>query len=276
MQINRSRYLALVVALGGVAAACSSSSSTGGGSDGGSSSSSGGSSGGSSSGGSSGSSSGGGTTLTPDTFVAQLPAAYCSVYFRCCKTTEIPNIPVLASNNLTTEAQCKASSAFTNALGFQCLPAEVNQYHAMTFDAQKAQACLSDLQNAPCTQGLVGELWGSANCKGAFVGSLPNGSTSCSIQHCGSYLASLYKPNSECASGDCNSTGVCASPHAVGGSCTSDSDCASGLYCDTGTSICQATLAAGATCLTSDQCQSPTLCYNATGSYACELVCTGQ
>ena len=56
MKINRSHYLALVAAIGGVAVACSSSPSTSGGStDGGSSGSSGGSSGGSGSGSSSGS-----------------------------------------------------------------------------------------------------------------------------------------------------------------------------------------------------------------------------
>lgn len=255
------RRIVALLSLAVASVACSSSSSPGGGEvDSGTQD--------------SGSGNDSGTSLTPDTFVAQLPAAYCSVYFRCCKTTEIPHVGILSANNITTQAQCTASSAVASALRFQCLPAEVNQYHAMTFDAQKAAACLSDIQNAPCGGGLVTELWGSTNCQGAFVGSLPLGSQ-CSASHCTVNLASASKPNSECASGDCNSSGVCANPSPIGGTCSTDSDCVSGSWCSSLRTCTKATAAGGA-CTQFDQCEFPQACFTSPGGgNACELVCTG-
>ncbi|WP_437317518.1 hypothetical protein [Sorangium sp. So ce385] len=226
----------------------------------------------------------GGPGPTAGDFFSRYAKALCDRTFACCDAA------TRAAHDLDASS-ADACASDLEAILVAVTGGEVNG----TFVPEKAEACLAEVDAAPCAElQILGVLLGvndgfTPSCLAAWDGSVPEGGTcatdwDCARDRCLYTGDASGQRTSACkakaAAGEpCSSTfdcdealrcdqpsppdeGTCAPRLAVGGSCEGSLDCQEELHCEDGT--CQARQQAGGPCASDGDCAAGTACDGAT------------
>ncbi|KYG08015.1 hypothetical protein BE21_26120 [Sorangium cellulosum] len=228
----------------------------------------------------------GGPEPTGSDFLSRYAKALCDRTFTCCDAA------TRAANDLDASSADACASDLEAILVAVTGGGEVNG----TFVPEKAEACLAEVDAAPCAElQILGVLLGvndgfTPSCLAAWDGAVPEGGTcatdwDCARDRCLYTGDATGQRTSACkaraAAGEpCSSTfdcdealrcdqpsppdeGTCAPRLAVGGSCKGSLDCQEELRCgEDGT--CQAREPAGGPCASDQDCAAGTACDGAT------------
>jgi hypothetical protein len=199
-------------------------------------------------------------TTTTQQFIDQLVSAECDFMVRC--------------SYLPDKSTCLAYVDRLSSPGTNSLAYAIDQGR-MTLNQSNLPACIAAFSNLSCTLGSSNSSTLNTPCDAAAVGTIASGGDCVFDGEC--------KPGLECDKGSCTASccpGVCVATKplaAVGGSCTSDSNCVDTAYCKlsynstTGSfdGICLARVATGAVCTDYGSCPGNAQCVGTTGSKTC-------
>jgi hypothetical protein len=131
------------------------------------------------------------------------------------------------------------------------------------YDAAKAGTCLDAFASFGCNQSSVNVA--PAACDETFTGTVPVGGACVSAQQC----ASATCETTACDGTTACCVGMCVAARvtvAEGGACGLDATCATGTFCDFGTSTCKRRGGAGTACVSSIACASGLTCVTSAGT----------
>lgn len=201
--------------------------------------------------------------LTGADIAEELWALVCDATFDC------PSPELLAlAGRYPSAAVCKATAppAFVNFPNFDKIRTRGNT----TFDATKAQTCLSAWSASFCESGFTAPV----ECEEIFVGSLPEGATCVDNPECADGRECDREPNAcegmcsnNCGEFNCLKTEYCSDSGCVqlgggGADCENLDECMAGLYCIS--SVCSVgdSTVAGADCQFAGECAGSQVCSN--------------
>jgi hypothetical protein len=185
---------------------------------------------------------GGGGSIAIGDLPHAIGGAYCNVAARC------GYLGVLESGLLHQAiTDCPAQfGAYFGDVGLPQLQAAVAN-GTIVYHGDRAQACIDQFNSASC--GALSA--GPGNCADVFEGTIATGQPCDLSEQCVSTYCDTSGGGTTCPRGTCRALA------AAGGSCTTDSQCMSGLYCAMGTGpmgTCTAEIASGGAC---DQTMNP-------------------
>ena len=231
-----------------------------------------------------------------DNFCSQIAEVACHNLYQCCAEGEIENY--LNVSDPRTESQCRDDLTKRCERSTAKLNDALDNKRA-TFDSKAMNDCLNALVAPSGTCATVDSMlpWVDACMTSAFVGAVADGAMCYATFECAgsdSYcspgqtctaLPTQNMPCSQfgCASGlYCAATATCQPLVAQGGMCTSSSQCAKDLFCDTSqtTPTCTALHDGGQRCTSNQSCKSnqcnPGTCSNSTSSCYTDAQCYGR
>lgn len=157
----------------------------------------------------------------------------------------------------TSVAECKANASINTEEFERSVEAGRTRY-----DEDKAADCLEALGDASCDSTAQNVRVQPQACRDAFRGTVADGGVCYNDEECLSENCTVPDCGMACCAGTCDMT---RAEVAIGGTCNGTTGpCASGSFCDSATSTCTALKAAGGTCTSNSQCSYGLYCNEAT------------